>query len=362
MALFCAGTLAAEVKTVYLPAKNPSMAAIANRLQQSFSPDPFARLIGALVEWPTPLTIAYAECGTENASYHSDKKFILVCYELIARIAEKLPKDSRIRGFPPDKQKAVAGYALIAIILHEAGHAMIDQFDLPVFGREEDVADQLATYLMLKHDVADGILGSILFFSQNKSFFYLNTQRGMSDEHGLGPQRAINIACWAYGKDPSRYAPLANLAGLTAARAPRCEREYLQLEKAVTTLLGNRLTTQASSPVRSGSAKLCSSHYDCGYGLWCNEGQCASISKEPAQSPVSPSYGSSNGRIDSSPEAGSCRTSSDCPLGQTCARRTFTCEGYPYSSSDSTTPVRSCKTSSDCNPGQACSRRTFSCE
>jgi hypothetical protein len=32
---------------------------------------------------------------------------------------------------------------------HELGHALIDQLDLPVLGREEDAVDHLATIMML---------------------------------------------------------------------------------------------------------------------------------------------------------------------------------------------------------------------
>ena len=40
-------------------------------------------------------------------------------------------------------------------LLHEIGHALIDHFELPVFGREEDAADQIATTTMILRNNAD---------------------------------------------------------------------------------------------------------------------------------------------------------------------------------------------------------------
>lgn len=242
VALCCSATFAHDIKSVYFPAKNPKLAKVADVLQQGRLLEKFGEIVGALADWPSPLAaIVGAQCEQENAFYRSDKKIIFLCYELVTGIIERLPKDPRVRSLPADKQNELVTGALVAIVLHESAHAMIDLFDLPTLGSEEDVADRLATYLMLKHDLPDGLLGSVLFYSQDRRIFYINTQKSMADEHGLNPQRSINIACWAYGKDPNRYKNLAAMAGLTESRASRCEREYLQLEKAITTLLGVRL-------------------------------------------------------------------------------------------------------------------------
>jgi len=44
---------------------------------------------------------------------------------------------------------AVVGQLFFALA-HEFGHGVFDIFDIPVFGREEDAADQFATYVMLQ--------------------------------------------------------------------------------------------------------------------------------------------------------------------------------------------------------------------
>src|SRR6185295_2240523 len=44
--------------------------------------------------------------------------------------------------------KAIA--AMVFVFYHELGHALIDIYDLPVTGREEDAVDQLATVMLLE--------------------------------------------------------------------------------------------------------------------------------------------------------------------------------------------------------------------
>jgi hypothetical protein len=38
------------------------------------------------------------------------------------------------------------------VFLHEAGHALFDLLNVPIFGREEDAADQLSSIIMLRYD------------------------------------------------------------------------------------------------------------------------------------------------------------------------------------------------------------------
>jgi hypothetical protein len=52
---------------------------------------------------------------------------------------------------------------LFDVFLHEFGHASFDLFDVPLFGREEDAADQFSAYIMLHFGKAEArclILGT----------------------------------------------------------------------------------------------------------------------------------------------------------------------------------------------------------
>ena len=89
----------------------------------------------------------------------------------------------------------------VDVLLHELSHAMFDLLKIPVFGREEDAADQLAAFILLQFgkDVARRtIVGAALLFRQ----MAIEQKPGTADYgavHGLPAQRFVNVLCIAYG-------------------------------------------------------------------------------------------------------------------------------------------------------------------
>ena len=75
-----------------------------------------------------------------------------MCYSFIAA-AEKSAQElaamqsSRQLWTPVSKEQLTAGL-FASVLLHETGHAMFDLLNVPIFGREEDAADQIAAYLV----------------------------------------------------------------------------------------------------------------------------------------------------------------------------------------------------------------------
>lgn len=186
-----------------------------------------------------PLKIGLGECGTSNAFYRPDKQAIVLCLELIPDLVSRIVRERGSRLDRETLNNTVAG-ALVFIVFHELGHAIIDIERLPVLGRNEDAADMISTYLILQEPaLADnGIAGGMFFFGKPTSlipgFF---SQRHLSDEHGLNPQRAVNLACAAYGKAPDRFVWAMHAARVSNHRASRCADEYAQLERSVRDLL-----------------------------------------------------------------------------------------------------------------------------
>jgi hypothetical protein len=136
----------------------------------------------------------------------------------------------------------VAVGALTFVLFHELGHALVDIYRLPITGRAEDVADQIATYLALNGVGKEAPLilnGGVWFFGRKQALFYSKQHYG--DEHSLSEQRKYNIVCWAYGKNPRELGKWAQSHGLPSARAPKCPGEYAQLDRAMHALLGSRL-------------------------------------------------------------------------------------------------------------------------
>ena len=113
---------------------------------------------------------------------------------------------------------------------------------LAVLGRDEDAADQISAYFMLsgyeREDQEYGIAGAIWYFRTNSSS---SRRHHFSDEHSSPAQRRVNIACWAYGKDPQVFDWVLKAATVPRRRALRCEQEYEQLQRSIRQLLGSSL-------------------------------------------------------------------------------------------------------------------------
>src|SRR4029079_1418884 len=68
---------------------------------------------------------------------------------LIQRFAPKVATPGGVQ-----RGDAIVG-AVIDTILHESGHGIFDQLEIPVMGREEDAADFFSIYFMLQFPPAD---------------------------------------------------------------------------------------------------------------------------------------------------------------------------------------------------------------
>lgn len=125
------------------------------------------------------------------------------------------------------------------VFLHEFGHALVDAYDLPITGREEDAVDQLATVL-LTQDVKGGDV-----YSLDAAEFFNDLQQNPSnlkaadffDEHSLDAQRAYSIVCWVAGSSEAAYKAIEAQNVLSKARLEQCPAEYQQKVNAWKTLL-----------------------------------------------------------------------------------------------------------------------------
>jgi hypothetical protein len=190
---------------------------IANRFLDTVA----ARLNETLV-FPADLTLATGHCGEPNASYEPEARRVTLCYELFRALSDQF---AEVDG----GEQLIAG-TLVFALAHEMAHGVIDLLQLPVTGREEDAADQLATVLLL----AQGDAGDSLAFGA-VSWFAVNAQARepdaltFADDHGLDLQRYYNILCWIYGRHPARYPDLVSDELLPAHRAARCPEEYRRI-------------------------------------------------------------------------------------------------------------------------------------
>ena len=146
---------------------------------------------------------------------------------------------------PPmeDRYDFVTGN-VIFVLLHEFAHLVLDDFNIPVLGNEEDAADSLAAVSLIRGDRArpeqDYAYTRMLLMAADAN--RLLWQRGFEKKdigaylasHPLSVQRAARITCLAYGSNVETLAPLPDIVGLPEHRRDWCEEEFAAAERAWT--------------------------------------------------------------------------------------------------------------------------------
>ncbi len=108
---------------------------------------------------------------------------------------------------------------LLHVIAHEMEHAKMREFDLPLLGPEESIADDFATiyiHLMLPDRAQD------IISARARQHLKDNAKAGMFSEYRDDAQIAGRMICILYGQDPDSYAGMADQFGLTGDAANRC--------------------------------------------------------------------------------------------------------------------------------------------
>ena len=184
-------------------------------------------------------------CGGPNSYYDRAGK-VHLCYSWFHYVdtqvaveqkrAPNEPFSSTSLGLIPGFSRAevIIGSA-VGVILHELGHALFDIQDVPLFGREEDGADQIAALMMLQFGpkVAQTTIKGFYNLWHHFNAETLRATNGQirpameADEHSISIQRAFNFLCMAYGKDPQAFEELADRL-LPRARKVNCADEYQQ--------------------------------------------------------------------------------------------------------------------------------------
>jgi hypothetical protein len=154
-------------------------------------------------------------------------------------------------ALPPGVQMAdtICGQLFFAIA-HELGHAMFDIFDVPIFGRQEDAADQFATFIMLQYggDRAYRSIAGAAYGYHEYIKDFKNKPRvtlplaAFSSDHGAPEERYFNLLCMAYGYDGKVFA--AVMDKIPESRAKKCKFEYHELRFAFGEAFGPHLDYQ----------------------------------------------------------------------------------------------------------------------
>jgi hypothetical protein len=186
---------------------------------------------------PEQLTIKTTECGAVNSYYKREnfKPTVTICYELLKNILDSLPNETTPAGVTPN-DAAVGQFFFVT--LHEVGHAAFDILGVPIFGHEEDTADNFATYIMLQFGRAQArrLIGGAAWAWRA----YLGDYRrnpvvqtrlaGFASDHGLPQERFYNLLCLAFGANKEEFADVESY--LPPTRSPKCSYEYQTLARA----------------------------------------------------------------------------------------------------------------------------------
>jgi putative metallopeptidase DUF4344 len=236
---------ARQIQIEYVAPINAEHQSIHDTLKKARALEYIQSVLGS-IRLPRPLKIRLEGCeGISNAWYGNGE--VTVCYEYVADIFKNAAEADLPMGIT--RQDTIIG-PLADVFLHEAGHAIFDYLRVPLFGREEDAADQFSSYIMLQYDKERSrklILGSAYQYKMDlKETKAPLAVTQFADEHGLPAQRFYNILCIAYGSDPKLFADLLTQKYLPEDRAGLCEGEYHQVRYAFQTLIGRNVDRRAA--------------------------------------------------------------------------------------------------------------------
>ena len=232
------------IHVVYEAPKDPALNEIRATVMARRGLERFRDLISPF-KLPEDLYIRAVSCdGIPNAYFFREKDIptIRICYEYLKEVQDKLPKETTPQGIEP--QDALVGQLVFAL-MHEFGHAAFDIFNIPVLGRQEDAADQFATYIMLQfggekahrliRGAAYSYLGFIKALKDNPKVTLPLV--AFSSDHGSPEERFYNLVCIAYGYDPQIFHRVIEFDYLPESRAKNCKYEYSNLRYAIGALI-----------------------------------------------------------------------------------------------------------------------------
>ncbi|MFC7326974.1 DUF4344 domain-containing metallopeptidase [Marinactinospora rubrisoli] len=199
-------------------------------LRESRTMEDLADRINSDFLLPAPITITGTSCGAPDAYYDPAQSGITICYEYV--------RDAR-DGFTSQGAEDVDGKVLGLLtetVFHEAGHALIDKLALPITGREEDVADQFAAYMLIGTDMEPRLRGALADYERRAEAPGGNIVHP-SDEHSPNGQRSGNYRCYLYGAAPDRNSDLVDGTWLTEDRAQMCGDTWHKLQAGLDNLL-----------------------------------------------------------------------------------------------------------------------------
>jgi hypothetical protein len=241
-----------RIRVAYDQPKKSEQAQLAEKMKERRILEGAAEVLGVL-RLPRTLTLKAASCDEPNAWFDPETDVITFCYELVEEFVRSAAKTER---FGLTAEQAVIG-PFFFIVLHESAHAVFELLKVPVLGREEDAADQVAIFAVVRigGDFAERMLRAAAFMYDQDARARAVSEGDFADVHGLDRQRYYNVLCLAWGSDPKRYAFAKTLGKLPEERAEACAEEFAHVRYAVETLIRKNVDAAKVESVRTKASK-----------------------------------------------------------------------------------------------------------
>lgn len=159
-------------------------------------------------------------------------------------------------GFSKQQRAEIIRFAAnnsLFVLYHEMAHLLVDQLRLPVLGREEDAADNVATWTLLNKrtpesdkalaDAAEGWLLTGVAYDSGKY------EEDFAAAHSLDKQRAYQIVCLMVGSDDTAFRPIANQYAIGRDRQDSCYWEYELVDRSLKGVLEENTADAGNSKV-----------------------------------------------------------------------------------------------------------------
>ena len=198
-----------EIFIHWQPARTPDAKLIEQRMRANPLLVNVARGLDTAFRFPRRLDIHYSEVGEVNAWYSPSEHSVTMTYDLGVYLAKVFMQ----AGHSQEQSITMAVDAMVFVLLHELGHALVGELQLPVTGKEEDSADEFATMMaamVLPDQSAPTARAAALWFDLQGGQVQSVAQMKFWDEHSLDRQRTYRILANLYAHAPKQFRGVEN--------------------------------------------------------------------------------------------------------------------------------------------------------
>ncbi|QUM79698.1 hypothetical protein HWV01_04905 [Moritella sp. 5] len=253
--LFSSMSIAADNVIVrYLPTNDIKLQPMAKKLQSDSSIQDAITLMNEAFIFLQPLTIVFG--ANDGPLYDPTRNYILIPYTFLDEVEQRFKAVNYVGdnqgNANPENLVQVVMDVLIHTLFHELAHALITTYELPIVGKEEDAADNLAAVLSIEYfenGAEIAISAADLFYLEGDEITEFE-EADFWDEHSLDLQRYYATLCHVYGSDDTQYAYLLEDTGFSDERAELCIGNYERMTNNWLTLLDVYMSPEvdASTP------------------------------------------------------------------------------------------------------------------